>query len=83
MIFAKASSLRGSTQNCAGPADAQRGVLRKRLGQPDLALRPDNFLQLLHHDELRGEFGQLFVHVARAETEHEIAFHQHSPDIAV
>ena len=81
--FAKASSVLGSTQNCAGPPDSQSGVLRERLGEPDFAFRSDDFFQLFRDDQLGRELGQLLVHVAGTETEDEIALQQHPAEIAV
>ena len=64
-------------------ADPQGGVFRERFGQPDLAFRPDDFFQLFRDDQLGGERGQLFVNIAGAETEHEIAVEKHVADVAV
>ena len=66
---ANASSLRGSTQNCAGPPTRKRGVLRQRLVKAHVTFVADDLLQLLGDHEIGREQRQLFVNVARAEAQ--------------
>ena len=54
-------------------ADAHRGVFRERLVKLDLALRPDDLLQLFRDDQFSRELGQLLVDVAGAEADDDIA----------
>ena len=74
---ANAASLRGSTQNCAGPADAQGRVLRERLVKTHVAFFADDLLQPLRDDQIGREHRELFVNIAGAQAENQIARGDH------
>ena len=81
--FAKASSVLGSTQNCAGPPTRRVVCFASGSDKSDLTFGPDDFFQLFRDDQLGREPGQLFVHIAGAETEHQIAIKKHLAHVAV
>ena len=64
-------------------ADAQRGVLGERFVKAHFAFFAHDLLQLLRNHEIGGEERELFVNVARTETENEIAGLEHVADIAM
>ena len=64
-------------------ADAQRGVFRERFVKAHFAFFADDLLQLLRDHEIGREERELFVNVAGAEAENEIAGLDHVADIAM
>ncbi len=83
ITFANASSVLGSTQNCAGPPT--RKVVCFASGSDSLTSPPvpDDRFQFLRHHQFRRKPRQLFVYIAGAKTQDEIACLEHPSDIGV
>ena len=58
-------------------------MFRQRLVKPHFTFFADNLFQFFRDDQIGREHCELFVHVSRAETEHEIAGCHHVPDVAM
>ena len=80
---ANALSLRGSTQNCAGPPTRKVVCFDERLVEPDVACSPTIALNFSAITRSAARRAKLLVNVARAQAHNHVARIQHVAHIAM